>query len=68
VFEDTLGKTPLARIAEQNVAMFKAAASAFMPGGASEKPAAPAPTPRDELDSLRAQMAEIQKKLDSLSS
>ncbi|MCK9540412.1 MAG: polyhydroxyalkanoate synthesis repressor PhaR [Novosphingobium sp.] len=68
-FEDSLGNNPLARLAGQNMAMFKAAAAAFMPGGARD---AAASTPeasepvQDELASLRAQMAEMQKKLDSL--
>jgi polyhydroxyalkanoate synthesis repressor PhaR len=61
-FEDTLGNNPLAKLAQQNMAMFKAAASAFVPGG--EKPA-PA-EPRDDLSGLREQMAEMQRKLDAL--
>ncbi|MFA7602992.1 MAG: polyhydroxyalkanoate synthesis repressor PhaR [Novosphingobium sp.] len=67
-FEDSLGNNPLARLAEQNMAMFKAAASAFMPGTDRDE-AAPPPSgseTRDELAALREQMAEIQKKLDSL--
>ena len=64
-FEDSLGNNPLAKLAEQNMAIFKAAATAFMPGGAAEKPAASAP-PSDELSSLREQMAEMQRKLDAL--
>ena len=66
-FEDSLGNNPLARLAEQNMAMFKAAASAFMPGGEkAETSTPPAGEPRDELAALREQMAEMQKKLDSL--
>jgi polyhydroxyalkanoate synthesis repressor PhaR len=65
-FEDSLGNNPLARLAEQNMAMFKAAASAFMPG--AETPASPSTESgaSDELAELREQMAEMQKKLDSL--
>ncbi len=67
-FEDSLGSNPLAKLAEQNMAIFKAAATAFMPG--SDKPAVPQPSAedgaKDELAALREQMAEIQKKLDSL--
>ena len=67
--EDSLGSNPLAKLAQQNMAMFKAAASAFIPGanagdggkGGVDKGAA------DELAQLRAQMAEMQKKLDALS-
>lgn len=72
-FEDSLGNNPLAKLAQQNLAMFKAAAAAFMPGAndaadTDPKPEAPAPSDstRDEIASLRAQMAEMQKKLDSL--
>lgn len=67
-FEASLGNNPLAKLAQQNMAMFKAAASAFMPGMGEDKPvAAPAAgKPDDEIAILRAQMAEMQKKLDSL--
>lgn len=74
-FEESLGNNPLAKIAQQNLAMFKAAAAAFMPGGAGEAEPASAPgtgsetapqASRDELAGLRAQMAEMQKKLDQL--
>ncbi|MBB4856821.1 polyhydroxyalkanoate synthesis repressor PhaR [Novosphingobium chloroacetimidivorans] len=66
-FEDSLGNNPLAKLAEQNMAMFKAAAAAFMPG--AEKPEPPPAAPAagaDDLAALRDQMAEIQKRLDSL--
>ena len=60
----------LSKMAETNMAMFKAAASAFMPGGKpldTEPPAStPAPPPSDDLEALRAQMAAMQKKLDEL--
>lgn len=69
-FEDSLGDNPLARIAQQNMAMFKAATQAFMPGlGAEETRTAadePATEPPGELDALKAQMAEMQKRLDAL--
>jgi polyhydroxyalkanoate synthesis repressor PhaR len=67
-FEDSLGNNPLARLAEQNMAMFKAAASAFMPGpGAAGEKGPTEVTPREDFDALREQMAEMQKKLDALS-
>ena len=56
------------RLAETNMAMFKAAASAFMPKGSST-PAPerkPEPKPQSDLDALRAQLAEMQRKLDEL--
>ena len=52
------------RLAETNMAMFKAAASAFMPKG--EAPGSAAPKPASELDTLREQMAAMQRKLDEL--
>lgn len=64
-FEESLGNNPLARLAQQNMEMFKAAASAFMPG--TEKPKNnDNGNGRDELAALREQMAEMQKKLDAL--
>ncbi|MEN9717249.1 MAG: polyhydroxyalkanoate synthesis repressor PhaR [Pseudomonadota bacterium] len=71
-FEDSLGSNPLAKVAQQNLAMFKAAAAAFMPGLDVGTPAAPAEPaaadkPHDaELAALRTQMAEMQKALDKL--
>ncbi|MGH6787777.1 MAG: polyhydroxyalkanoate synthesis repressor PhaR [Novosphingobium sp.] len=65
-FEASLGNNPLAKLAQQNLAMFKAAASAFLPGMAEGKPAAGGDKD-GELAALRAQMAEMQKKLDALS-
>jgi polyhydroxyalkanoate synthesis repressor PhaR len=76
-FEDSLGNNPLAKLAEQNMAIFKAAATAFMPGtgdkaapaaASANNAAAPAsPSAGDELSLLREQMAAMQKKLDTLS-
>lgn len=63
-FEESLGNNPLARLAQQNMAMFKAAAAAFMPG--AETPIEPAPGKGEDLSTLRDQMAEMQKKLDEL--
>jgi polyhydroxyalkanoate synthesis repressor PhaR len=66
-FEDSLGNNPLAKLAEQNMAMFKAAASAFMPGAEKPEPQAPASSSSlDDLAALREQMADIQKRLDTL--
>jgi polyhydroxyalkanoate synthesis repressor PhaR len=63
-FGDSLANNPLAKIAEQNMAMFKAAASAFLPGS---KASGNSESERDaELAALREQMAEMQKKLDAL--
>src|SRR6187551_1615027 len=69
-WQASMGPDALAKLAETNMAMFKAAASAFMPGGkplGGEPPAAaPTPPPSDDLEALRAQMAAMQKKLDEL--
>ena len=65
----SMGPDALAKMAETNMAMFKAAASAFMPGGKSfgaEPPPSPAPPAGDDLEALRQQMAEMQRKLDEL--
>ena len=63
-FEASLGNNPLAKLAQQNLAVFKAAASAFVPGLADEK--AKAKDQSEEIAALRAQMAEMQKQLDKL--
>ena len=65
----SMGPDALARLAETNMAMFKAAASAFMPG--ANAPSAPTPTPpshavEDDIEALRDQMAEMQRRLDKL--
>jgi polyhydroxyalkanoate synthesis repressor PhaR len=66
MFKQSMGGDAFAKMAETNMAMFKAAASAFMPKpGETAEGSAPAKK-GDELSALRAQMAEMQKKLDSL--
>ena len=64
-FEESLGNNPLAKIAQQNMEMFKAATAAFIPGA---EPAGDKPVEKssDELAALKSQMEEIQRKLDSL--
>lgn len=69
-FEETMGNNPLAKLAQQNMAMFKAATSAFIPivdGPGVQLADTTEDTTRDELAALREQMAEMQRKLDSLS-
>jgi polyhydroxyalkanoate synthesis regulator protein len=66
-WQASMGPDAFAKMAETNMAMFKAAASAFMPGAKAAEPAAPPPSPAsDDLEALRAQMAAMQKKLDEL--
>lgn len=69
-FKSSMSPDGFARLAETNMAMFQAAAEAFMPRGAA-KPAAPKTEPQasndtDELAELRAQMKAMQDKLDKL--
>jgi len=67
-FEESLGNNPLAQIAQRNMEMFKAAAAAFVPPAqSSAEPVQAAASEADDLDALRKQMAEMQKKLDQLS-
>ena len=64
----SMGPDALAKMAETNLAMFKAAASAFMPGGKDAgTPSTPASPASDDFEALRQQMAEMQRKLDELS-
>ena len=66
-WKTSMGPEAFAQLAEPNLKRFQAAASAFSPGA---KPAAPPPTrpaaSGDDLDVLREQMAEMQRKLDEL--
>ncbi|WP_336986484.1 polyhydroxyalkanoate synthesis repressor PhaR [Altererythrobacter aquiaggeris] len=66
-FESGIGANPIAKLAETNLAMVKAATDAFLPGARGSKKQTDIEAKRDaELESLRAQMAEMQKKLDKL--
>jgi polyhydroxyalkanoate synthesis repressor PhaR len=74
-FEESIEINPLARLAQQNIAMLQAAAAAFIPpvepgaekdAGNTEQGAASDGETKDELAALRAQMTEMQRKLDSL--
>ena len=74
--EDSLGTNPLAKLAQQNMAMFQAATEAFMSGrpgmpgapvaGEDDAVAQDSEKKEEELDTLRSQMAEMQKQLDKL--
>ncbi|GGC20742.1 polyhydroxyalkanoate synthesis repressor PhaR [Novosphingobium marinum] len=65
-FEDSLGNNPLAKLAEQNMAMFKAATKAFMPENEKDQGEGASAKGEDDLSALREQMAEMQKRLDAL--
>jgi polyhydroxyalkanoate synthesis repressor PhaR len=64
-FEDSLGPEAFAKIAETNMAMFKAAASAFMPQNQAKSGAGngAAGSQDDELAALKKQMADMQERL-----
>jgi polyhydroxyalkanoate synthesis repressor PhaR len=62
--EESIGSNPLAQLAQRNMEMFKAAATALVPGA---RPGGKAQaTDSEEIAALKAQMAEMQKKLDKL--
>jgi polyhydroxyalkanoate synthesis repressor PhaR len=66
-WKTSLGPEGFAQLAETNMKMFQAAASAFIPGAKpAEPPAAKPAASGDDLDALREQMAEMQRKLDEL--
>ena len=66
-FTSTVSPDGFSRLAETNMAMFQAAAEAFMPKPPQAKPAAAAPAAENgDLSQLRAQMKAMQDKLDSL--
>lgn len=65
-FQTSMGPDAFTKMAEKNMAMFQAAAGAFMPGAASAPAAAQPETKSDDIDALKAQMAAMQRKLDEL--
>ncbi len=66
-FRQGIGNNPLAKIAETNIAMMRAATKAFIPGAKTTN-TADASSNQDELAELRKQMAAMQKKLDEIGS
>lgn len=68
-FEKGIANSPIARIHETNMAMMRAATEAFIPGAAGIRKQEPQArdTSSGEIEALRKQMAEMQKKLDELS-
>ncbi|BBC73116.1 polyhydroxyalkanoate synthesis repressor PhaR [Altererythrobacter sp. B11] len=63
-FTASMGPDAFAKMAETNMKMFQAAASAFMPG--AKAPEAKPAASGSELDELRDQLSRMQKKLDEL--
>ena len=67
-FQSSMGADAFSKMAEQNMAMFQAAAGAFMPGGKTPGGGEPGrePSSTDDIDALKAQLAEMQRKIDKL--
>ena len=65
--EGSIANGPLAQLAKQNLAMLEAASNVFTPRGKRED-GGKAPEAQGEIDDLKAQLAEMQKKIDDLAS
>lgn len=65
-FTASMGPDAFKQLAEANMKMFQAAASAFMPGNKPADRPSSRPVSADDLNALREQMAEMQRKLDEL--
>ena len=66
-WKTSMGPEAFAQLAETNMKMFQAAASAFIPGAKPAEPPVPRPAASsDDFEALREQMAEMQRKLDEL--
>ena len=64
-FEKGIANSPMMKIHETNMAMMRAATDVLMPG-VSKGNTKPKESSNAEIDALRKQMAEMQKKLDEL--
>ena len=62
-WQASMSPDALAKLAETNMAMFKAATKAFKPGAASGTPST---AKDDEVTALKRQLAELQAKVDKL--
>ena len=65
-FEKGISNTPFAKIHETNMAMMRAATDVLMPG-ANKNGGKTKDSSSSEIEALRQQMSEMQKKLDELS-
>ena len=65
-WKSSVGPEAFAKLAETNMKMFQAAASAFVPGSKPAEPPPSKPATSGDLDALREQMAEMQRKLDEM--
>jgi len=70
-FREGIGKTPIGKIHETNMAVMRALGEAILPSSKDSNEADDATghssNNDDEIDALRTQMAAMQKKLDELS-
>ncbi len=64
--ENSVGGNPFTKLAQTNMAMFKAATSAFMPGSGEQEETETGGYEGDDIEALRSQMEEMRKKLDAL--
>jgi polyhydroxyalkanoate synthesis regulator protein len=74
--EGAFANSPFAEMAKRNIAMFEAAASAFKPGEGPASAGATQPTPAqasaasaesaDDVAALKAQLAQLQDKIEKL--
>ena len=64
-FKQGIENTPLAKLHETNMAVMRAVGDAILPG-TKDSGKSPPQAQNDEIDALRKQMAEMQKKLDKL--
>ena len=65
-FKSSVSPEAFAKLAENNMAMFQAAAEAFIPKAGAGKASAAAANDGDELSELRKQMKAMQDKLDKM--
>lgn len=69
-FKSSMGPDAFTKLAESNMKMFRAATEAFIPGsadgGSAARSGSGAAADADDLAKLRAELAEMQKKLDKL--
>ncbi len=65
-FLEGMSNNPLAKIAETNMAMMRAATEAFIPKSTSSRPETKSVKDDGEIAALKKQMAAMQKKLDEL--
>jgi len=65
-FKTSMGPDAFSKLAETNMAMFKAATEAFIPGTKKAANGSSRASEGSEIAKLRAEMAEMQRKLDKL--